>query len=235
MSQPSEIKPYYEDEHVTIYNADCLEHPELWTMADVLVTDPPYGIGYKSHASCETIAGDDSTAARDAVLTVWGGKPALVFGSWKIHRPENTRQRLLWLKNEINLGATSLPYSTSDEEIYLLGDWSKVIKPTIGKAHVKSPTDRRGWHYDGTRMATDHGLAARIGHPTPKPIGVMEWLLDGCRPDWVIADPFAGSGSTLVAARNLGRHAIGFELEERYCEIAARRLSQGVFDMGEVA
>lgn len=71
---------------------------------------------------------------------------------------------------------------------------------------------------------------ARPNHPTPKPVALMEWLLERVPADAVIAEPCAGSGATLVAARNLGRRVIGVELEERYCELIAGRLAQQAFD-----
>src|SRR5690606_33982970 len=79
-------------------------------------------------------------------------------------------------------------------------------------------------------------IASPNGHPTPKPIPLMAELVSAStRPGDLVLDPFAGSGSVLIAAKNLGRRAIGIEIEERYCELAAERLSQGVLDFGGVA
>ena len=211
------LTPYYQDDLVTLYCGDCLEHLDLLDQADVMVTDPPYGMTYQSNASkhrgpSAPIAGDDSTAARDTIIDEWGTKPALVFGTWRVPKPEGVRHTLVWDKGASpGMGDTRLPWGPSWEEIYVLGHGF------VG---------RRG----GAVIRVD-GLSAgsrdRPDHPTPKPIPLMEQLISKCPPGTII-DPFAGSGSTLRAAKNLGRRAIGFEIEERYCEIAARRLAQEV-------
>ena len=120
------------------------------------------------------------------------------------------------------MGYLAMPWGTSHEEIHVIG---------------------RGWNLQQTgqkrvgsiitclsRASGAGGEATLYGHPTPKPVPLMEALIQRYPPG-VVADPFAGSGSTLVAARNLGRKAIGVELEERYCEIIAKRLAQGALDL----
>ena len=211
---------YYQDDLVTLYHGDCLEHPEWWTDADVLVTDPPYGMAYQSgwvrDRTDRAIAGDDTTGVRDAALHAWGNRPALIFGTWRAERPRDARTLLIWDKGLVGMGALDLPWGPSHEEIYVLGT-GFVGKRGKSVLHIQGLT------------STD---PERFGHPTPKPVPLMETLIAHCPPG-CIADPFAGSGSTLVAAKLLGRKAVGVELEEKYCEIAARRLSQGVLDFGE--
>jgi len=209
---------YYEDDLVTLYLGDCRE-VTAWLEADVLVTDPPYGVAWKSGqfsnarvALVEQVANDHDAAARDDVLAMWGNRPALIFGSWRIPRPPGVNNRLIWHKAANLPGHRTQPWFAADEEIYQLGS-GFVGKP---EQNVIVTNDRR----DGA-----NGEVAKIGHPTPKPISLMGRLIGKCPPG-VIADPFAGAGATLLAAKQLGRRAIGVELEERYCEIAANRLSQ---------
>lgn len=230
-------EPYYQDEFVTLYHGDCLAGDSEWLAADVLVTDPPYGVSYTSgwhrtKARRETgVANDNSPETRDAALAAWGRGPAVVFGSWRVPKPVNVRQQLIWDKgSDIGTGDLSIPWGSSFEEIYVLGAWPK-LKPGGRRREggVPSRVPAVLKHHKPNVASPD-----RPDHPTPKPVPLMERLVERCPPG-VIADPFAGSGSTLLAAKNLGRNAIGVELEERYCELIATRLSQEVLDLGEIA
>ena len=128
---------------------------------------------------------------------------------------------LIWDKRGAGpgMGDLTTAFGTSHEEIYLIGHWPKSAA-------------RRGSVI--TTESSPSGLTTRIGHPTPKPVGLMEVLV-AAAPRGVVADPFSGSGATLLAARNLGRKAIGVEIEERYCELIARRLDQMCLNFGEGA
>lgn len=229
---------YYQDEHVTLYHGDCLEIMRALPDASVdsVVTDPPYGIawdrpetaGARSSWYNPGIKGDSSTAARDAVLDTWGtDKPALVFGSLRAEYPEGWRQMLVFRKPKATASGmfgAFLPWRKDWEPIFVLGkEWPR--EPSIRSAIVETNALSAGGHT---------GYATKTGHPHTKPLDVMEQLI-AATPGATVADPFAGSGSTLVAAKALGRKAIGVELEERYCEIAAKRLSQGVLDFGEAS
>jgi site-specific DNA-methyltransferase (adenine-specific) len=228
------IDPYYSDDQVTLYHGDCIELADLWTCADVLVTDPPYGLdAHLSHAARadatperrRAIAKPDwdkDLRVRDAALELWarggrgGDRPYAVFGSpARIDAAPRFREfPLVWDKGSVGMGDTRFPWGRGYELIYIAGGgWNgKRESPVLRAVHASSAPNR-------------------IGHPTPKPQQLMETLISKA-PAGVIADPFAGSGSTLVAAKALGRRAIGIELDEKYCEVAARRLAQDVLDLG---
>lgn len=220
-------KPYFQNELVTLYHGDCLEVIE-WLKADVLVTDPPYGVAWKAGAlndkksvrstAEQSIHADENTEVRDLALNLWSKKPSVVFGSWRKPLTWLPNHRLIWHKSNRQPGITQAAFYPIDEEIWLTGNgWQG--KPPL--ASIITTSEHRGMQ------------PKLVGHPTPKPIGLMETLIARC-PEGVIADPFAGSGATLIAARNLGRQVIGVELEERYCELIANRLSQEAFDLGGI-
>lgn len=206
--------PYYQDDFITLFRGDCLE---LWhwfaARCEVLVTDPPYGIAYSSLSKAlgrRPIANDRTTEVRDEVIKRWGPhRPALVFGSWKRHRPEGVSQMLIWEKGiNTGMGNLRIPWKPNHEEIYVFGKGDGFTgRRTSGVLHFS---------YEGVG-------AARM-HPTVKPLALMRELLG--KTLGVVLDPFAGSGSTLVAAKQLGRRAIGVELDASYCHVAAERLRE---------
>ena len=221
-------EPYYKDDLVTLYHGDCLEVAE-WLEADVLVTDPPYGIGWKqpeilhkgrgygertqAHSG---ILGDSDTSLRDSALERFGTKPGLVFGEITKEFPAHTKRVLVWKKpNDAGLIGQTI-WRKDWEPIFMVGKWPQI-----------PATESSVFTSTGTIRA--YGIA---DHPHSKPLGLMERLI--YQTVGTVADPFAGSGSTLIAARNLGRPSIGVELEERYCELIAKRLSQQAFDFGSL-
>jgi len=228
------MKPYYEDESVTLYHGDCLELADWWLDADVLVTDPPYGIAWSKpklpankalgrgeQVAHEGIQNDGDTAARDAALKKWGNKPAVVFGAPHLPQPKGTKQTLVWQKPAtVGIFGTVAGFRRDWEAIYLLGNFP--AGPAKRSSIIKSEGENTSYSRAGG------------GHPHAKPQAVMEILMSHC-PAGVIAEPFAGSGTTLVAAKALGRKVIGVELEEKYCEIIAKRCAQDVLDFGGAA
>ena len=212
---------YYQDDYVTLYHGDALTEHREWLDADVLVTDPPYGIAWKKGENRKArsrthvgILNDGDTHARDEAHEAWGTeRPAVMFGSHRAPYPVGTRQVLTWRKPvDAGVVGSTTGYRTDTELIFLTG------------RHPKRNAQR-------SSVFTTGGSIHRYlnTHPHAKPVELMTSLIE-----WlpgVIADPFAGSGSTLIAARALGRRAIGVELHEPYCELIAKRLDQGVLDL----
>jgi site-specific DNA-methyltransferase (adenine-specific) len=204
--------PYYADERVTLYHGDCREATE-WLAADVLVTDPPYGLGDKMRGGVSEwprwkeglnlqggLSWDASTS--DLVPTLPGRFSAAIIWGGNYYPLPPRRGWLVWDKvvRRFSSGHCELAWTTLNQPV-------------------------RAFNFATGRLANVKQ------HPTEKPVMLMIWCLSFLDESSTVADPFAGSGSTLVAAKQQGRTAIGVEIEERYCEIAARRLAQGVLDL----
>jgi site-specific DNA-methyltransferase (adenine-specific) len=233
------VKPYYVDDQVTLYHADALSMPGWpWTDCDVMVTDPPYGRAWRQGANRTAlarrigdhrqspahghsgIAGDAGTYARDRALALWGWRHAILFGHLTSAPPQGTVQVLVYRKpTDAGTKGTFAGFRRDVEGVYLVGPWPAGLN---GDTSVLQSGARN--------MGNPAGLAARYRHPHAKPVDVMCDLISRC-PHGAIADPFAGSGSTLIAARMDGRKAVGVEIDERHCETAALRLSQQILDL----
>jgi len=200
---------------VKLYLGDCLEILPMLAAGsvDAVVTDPPYGTGNSSgwnglHGNC-SIAGDDNTLLRDNVLRMYSEVPAIVFGSWRIKRPEGTRAVLIWDKGgHSGMGDLSFPWKPNYEEIYIIGNGFAGRRTSSVLAHYIHPS------FNASRT-----------HPTEKPIYLMTELVDKC-PAGTILDPFMGSGTTGVACVQTGRKFIGIEICEKYFNIAVKRIQQ---------
>jgi DNA modification methylase len=194
------MTPYYEQSGVTIYHGDCREILPTLDGSLVMVTDPPYP-NNAGHLVRHI------EAARE-VLYGYRGYIALVFWT-ELEPPPIYRLPLvavhIWHRTNVN----GRPY----EPIYHYA--------AVG-AKKRSVVIETAAVFDGVGP----GCSEYAGHPTQKSEGVMRQLLLMTPGGATTLDPFMGSGTTLVAAKRLGRRAIGIELEEKYCEITARRLQQ---------
>jgi site-specific DNA-methyltransferase (adenine-specific) len=205
------VKPYYEHAGITIYHGDCREILPQLPKVDLVLTDPPYGAGYaanpilgENRASTPHESKDWDFTQFDGIEAVISmGDVAVIWGGNYYDLPPS-RCWFVWYKPD------ALP-SMADCEL----------------AWVSK--DGNAQHFTWTTAATN---GERWGHCTQKPLALMRWCIKQFADVGSILDPFCGSGSTLAAAKWWGKSAIGIEIEEKYCEIAAKRLSQEVFDFG---
>ena len=206
------MKPYYEHAGITIYHGDCREILPDLPKVDLVLTDPPYGIGCSGRVNNQGAAAWDAERADVAwlldiaqSLCIWGG-------NYFADNLPASESWLIWLKRPAGFDNDPRTYAPLEMAWTDYGG-----KPRV-KTHV----------WDGGKRAGEKGNRT-FCHPAQKPIEVMRWCIV-LAPDEprIILDPFMGSGTTLRAAKDLGRKAIGIELEEKYCEIAAKRLQQEV-------
>lgn len=209
MNVPS--TPYYDDGAVTIYHGDCREIlPGLDTGPALVIADPPYGVRVErgdGRALVRRIQGDDVTFKPDHLLSL--GHPTVLFGAnvYANELPPSTGW-LIWDK--------TFPDCAEQSQAELA--WTNFVRGVRvhREAYHGFMRKRDGWH-----------------HPAQKPVRLFTWIL-GLRwtpPHVPVIDPYCGSGPVLIAAKDLGRRAIGIEIDERYCEIAAKRCAQEVLPL----
>lgn len=219
----SGIAPIFDEDDITVYCGDCLELIPALRASEAfaaVVTDPPYGIGWRRGVNAARaskahtgILNDEDTTVRDAALTLTADLPAVVFGSFYAPQPQDVKQVLAWRKPpDAGVVGSTTGYRRDVEPVFLVGPWP--IRTVEWSSLLIS----------GGSIAQ---IATETGHPHTKPVPLMRDLLRRC-PDGAVLDPFCGSGSTLVAARELGRRAVGIEIDPEHCGRVLKRLAQGV-------
>ncbi len=216
------MTPYFTDGLVTIYHGDCAIIAPQLEPVDLLCTDPPYGIGEaRGKNKSRGGRGLGKTPSRDYGVAAWDDAPPprwildmlrarsryqIIFGGNYFDLPPSS----CWLVWDKENGENDF----ADCELA----WTNFEKAVRRKRHM--------WH----------GMLRKGGeercHPTQKPLEVMSWALSLCpEPPTTVLDPFMGSGTTLRACKDVGIRSIGIEADERYCEIAAQRMSQQTLGM----
>ena len=249
------MQPYYQDSSVTLYQGDMRQIlPCLDITADCVVTDPPYG---ETSLTWDRWPDGWPDAVLEASRSMWcfGSMRMFLdrapqFSAWKLS------QDIVWEKHNGSGFAADRFRRVHEHALHWYrGSWGDLCHetPTTPDATARRINSSgrpqhfgdRGSHpyvmeAGGPRLmrsvlpvrSTHHGAI----HPTEKPTGILVPLIEyACAPGGLILDPFAGSGSTAVAARLAGRRAVLIEADERYCEVIARRLAQDVLPLGGIA
>jgi site-specific DNA-methyltransferase (adenine-specific) len=208
------MKPYYQDEYVTLYCGDCREIVPTLCKFDLLLTDPPYGLPKDSSNGRGKLK---NRSFNEGNIQTWDIAPD---GITLALLMKSAVQHIIWGGNYFELPPCRCfvvwdkcqPWDNFSKCEYA---WTSIVKPAkLFKLDTRS---------------------YKKIHPTQKPIQLMEYCIEKVadKETVTVFDPFAGSGTTGVAAKRLNRKCTLIEKEEKYCEIAARRLSQGVLPLFE--
>ena len=228
MCKVGDLKPYYEHAGITIYHGDCLDLLPRLGRFDFVATDAPFGIGDaprkigarrgKARRGSDNVWHDAGTWDK-RIEPAWCEAVCLAapvvawFGFWRMRpmvkeaMPHPMRDEIVWSK-DMHCGPPQ-PTARRDERIWLFAE--KPFKPTRFETSVWDEPVIPTWSHKHHKNEKPKRLMTRL----------LAWL-----PGDNLCDPFMGSGTTLVAAKELGLKATGIEINERYCEIAVKRLSQ---------
>jgi len=211
--------PFYESGGIAIYHSPCEKVLPFLDSVDLVLTDPPYG---QAVAKKGKTGGNNRAIAKDYGIQTWDEKkpPAWLLGM----TIDAGQKAIIWGGNHFTLTA---------ETCWLVWDKNRhgttFAECELAWTNLGGGIRRLKWLWDGFWQEQMGDKKEPRYHPTQKPVAVMRWAINQAPDDvQTVLDPFMGSGTTLVAAKLEGKRAIGIEREERYCEIAAERLRQGV-------
>lgn len=211
------MKPYYEEGGIVIYHGDCREVIPTLPKVDLVLTDPPYGIG---EAAGKNKSRSKLAVSKDYGNSDWDNRPPdslvfdlirsisekqIIFGGNYFPLPP-TKCWLIWDKENgaSDFADAEMAWTNLDKAVRLLRfRWAGMLQKDMLHKEFRD-------------------------HPTQKPVPVMQWALEHAGSVKSVIDPFMGSGTTLVACKRVGLQCIGIEIEEKYCAIATKRLAQGV-------
>ncbi len=209
--KPDGITPYYQDNLCTIYHGDCREILPQIEKVDLVLTDPPYGIGnfvqITGNVRGEEVTWNEQPPSKDTLdLIKRMSKKQIIWGANYFNCFDLKGGAIVWVKNQPMPDFSKADIAScsfySKVEI-VIKTWTNFVNDKVSK------------------------------HPCERPISLYEWCINYAGSPETILDPFMGSGTTLVAAKNLGRRSIGIEKEQKYCDIAIKRLKQEtIFSIG---
>lgn len=226
------MEPYYSHGGIEIYHGDCMEILPHVRDVDAVITDPPYGIDFQSARRSEAERLDKVT--NDGLPFVWwlfgaakvmcDSSPLLCFCRWDVQEAFRSsiewsgldvRSQIIWNRGVHGLGDLNGQAAPQHDVIWF-----------ARKGDYEFPGGRPKSVLTSMRVTPDN-----LMHPNEKPVALIAHLMRMyTNPGDVVFDPFLGSGTSVEAAKQTDRQLIGIEIEEKYCEIAAKRLSQEVLD-----
>lgn len=227
-------KPYHAEAGITIYHGDALSLLPLLVGADAVITDPPYGFG--------AYTGDDAVPISPVfflapVVALFGYPEQLV--GWCLEAGRAPVEWITWWPSNARTkaGGRHKLLAREVEAVAVFGPDARLHPEAVREPRSdnrpavngdRGDTVRGGDVWTDTSPGIGFNAHMRL-HPNEKPLSLLHKLVAFCTsPGDLIVDPFMGSGTALRAAKDLGRRAVGIDLIERNCEVAARRLAQGV-------